>query len=100
MDTETITVVRPAGKDPFGDPLPDPDVEFDVTGCLFAPGNSQELLVGQNTVVADAAVYGPAGVDVKATDKVRVRGDLYDVFGQPQFWGSAGTVIPLKRATG
>lgn len=100
MDTETVTVIRPTGKDRFGDPLPGSPVEFDVGGCLFAPGNTQELSNGSNIVIADAAIYGPSGMDVRATDKLRIRGLLYETIGQPQFWGSAGTVVQLRRTTG
>lgn len=100
MDTETVTVVRPTGRDKYGDPLPGTPVEFDVGGCLFAPGKSMELTNGSNIVEADAAIYGPSGMDVEATDKLRIRGQLYEVMGQPQNWGSAGTVIPVRRTTG
>lgn len=100
MDTETVTVVRPTGRDKFGDPLPGSPTEFDVGGCLFAPGNTKELANGSNVVEAEANIYGPAGMDVKATDKLRVRGLLYEVMGQPQFWGSTGTVVPVRRTTG
>lgn len=100
MDTETVTVVRPPGKDRFGDPQPGSAVEFAVPGCLFAPGPSAEQNTGANQVLTDATIYGPAGMDILATDKVRARGELYEVVGTPQDWGSAGMVIPIKRSTG
>lgn len=100
MDTETVTVVRPPGKDRFGDPIPGSTGETNVGGCLFAPGPSKEFLTGANQIKTDAAIYGPPGMDVRATDQIRARGELYEVAGTPQDWGSAGTVIPLKRTTG
>jgi hypothetical protein len=100
MDTETVTVVRPAGRDPFGDPLPGNAVEVNVGGCLVAPGPSVEVGNGANRVEVDLVIYGPVGMDIVATDRARVRGQLFEVFGQPQVWGSAGVVVALKRTTG
>lgn len=99
-DIETITVVRPPARGRFGDPVSGTATEFDVGGCQFAPGPSTEASVAANTVEAEATVYAPPGVDIRATDQVRARGELWVVYGAPQFWGSFGTVIPLRRATG
>jgi hypothetical protein len=101
MATETVTVIRPAGRDNFGDPLPGDPLEFEVGGCLFAPGPSRELNAAANTVDTDATIYGPPGMNVLATDQVRAHGHLYTVVGDPQDWGSgAGTVVVLRRTTG
>lgn len=100
MDTETVTRVRPPAQDRYGDPVPGSATELDYPGCLFAPGASHELTVAASTVETEATIYGPAGMDVLATDKLRARGVLFDVIGTPQNWGSAGTVIPIKRTTG
>lgn len=98
---ETVTVVRTPGRDAFGDPLPGSATEFDVAGCLFAPGPSRELGFAANQVDSDGTVYAPPGTDVLATDKVRVRERLYSVVGDPQDWGNdAGVVIVLRRVTG
>ncbi len=98
---ETITVIRPPGLDRFGDPLPGTAAEFDVPGCLFAPGPSRELGFGTNQVDSDGTVYAPVGTEVHPADRVRVRGDVYSVVGEPQDWGAnAGVVIVLRRVTG
>lgn len=99
-DIETITVVRPPGRGRYGDPAAGTATEFEVSGCQFAPGPSAEADIAANTVEAEATVYAPPNVDVRATDKIRARGQLWVVFGAPQFWGSFGTVIPLRRTTG
>lgn len=99
-DIESITVVRPPARGRFGDPVVGSTTEFEVSGCQFAPGPSAEGPVAANTVEAEATVYAPPNVDILATDKVRARGELWVVYGAPQFWGSFGTVIPLRRATG
>lgn len=103
--TETVTVVRPPGKDTFGDPVPGPAQRYPVPGCWFAPGPSRELGGGSNTVESDATVYarkGLAGVPggIRPTDLIEVRGDAYQVVGQPQDWGRSGFVIVLRRYTG
>lgn len=100
-DTETVTVIRPPGRDAFGDPLPGDATEFDVPGCLFAPGPSQELGFAAATVDTDGTVYAPPDTDVRPTDRIRIRGAVYSVVGDPQNWGrSAGVVIPVRRVTG
>jgi hypothetical protein len=103
--TETVTVIRPPGKDPFGDPLPGGQQTYDVPGCRFAPGPSREAGNSSGTVQSDGTVYArrdtaqvPGGI--AATDLVQVRGTVYTVVGHPQDWGRAGTVIVLRRYTG
>lgn len=98
--SETVTVIRPPGRDRFGDQAAGAVVEFDVPGCLFAPGPSREMGFATNQVLTDGTVYGPPGMDVLATDRMRVRGDEYSVIGKPQVWGSSGTVVVLRLFTG
>lgn len=92
-------MVRPAGRTKFGDESGPPS-EFAVDGCLFAPGPSVELHDAANTVDTDGTVYAPAGSDVRATDRMRVRGALFQVVGDPQVWNTAGIVVVLRRVTG
>lgn len=101
-NTETVTVVRPTGKDSFGDPLPGTATEFDLPGCLFAPGASQETPPGEpaNQVDTHATIYAPPAADVRASDQIRARGVLYEVVGEPAVWSGFGTVIELRRVTG
>lgn len=99
-DTITVAVVRPTGQDPYGDPLPGSPTEIDIPGCLFAPGSTQEDDFRAVTASADGTVYAPAGVDVRPTDQMRIRGDLYSVVGYPQDWGRSGVVILVRRKTG
>lgn len=99
-DTETVQVIRPPGRDRFGDPLPTAATEFDLPGCLFAPGPSVEPGFAANTVDTDGTVYAPTGSDVRATDKIRIRGDVYQVVGKPQVWGTSGVVVAVRQVTG
>lgn len=100
-DTETVTVVRKPPKNAYGDRVDGDTEEFDIHGCLFAPGQTQEPGFAAHTVEADGAVYTPPGIaEVLPTDMIRIRGDVYSVVGRPQVWGNAGVVIRVKFVTG
>lgn len=100
-DTETVTLLPAGLKDRWGDPIPGSTNPIDVHGCLFAPGPSAENLNGANQTEADGTVYMPAGSPaVTAADRVRVRGDVYEVIGKPRVWGYAGMEIVLRMVTG
>lgn len=99
---EDIVIVRPAPLDKFGDPIPDTeDTETASSGWLVAPGSSSELHDGQNSVDSDVDLYrmGAFDEDIVPTDRVRVRGKLYEVVGEPAVW-RLGTVIRLRKFTG
>ena len=98
-DTLTVTVIRPAGRNPFGDDIGSP-LTFDIEGCKFAPGPSREPGFASLQVTTDGTVYGPPGMDIQPTDRMLVRGKLYSVIGEVQDWGSAGSVVVLQRHTG
>lgn len=98
-DTETVTVIRPPGRDAFGDET-GPPVEFDLAGCLFAPGASAEGGFASEQVRTDGTVYAPPGVDVRPADRLRIRGQVYGVVGQPAAWGTAGVVINVRSTVG
>lgn len=101
-DAETVTVIRPPAKGKFGDRAPGAAVEFELPGVMVAPGASTELVNGQNSVDTDMTLYAEGNSDtgVRATDRIRVRGQLYEVVGQPAVWGRFGTVIQLRRFAG
>lgn len=99
---EDIVIVRPAPVDKFGDPLPGTTTEVVSSGWLFAPGGSNELNDGQNSVDWDAQLYrlgAGAGEDIQPSYQIRARGELFEVVGRPAVW-TAGTVINLRRFTG
>jgi hypothetical protein len=101
----TLTVVRAAGVDSFGDPSGDAS-EHDLDDCAVWPGQTSELVGGQDTVTADYTALVPPGSDVVATDQVRYAGGMYTIVGQPQVYESPfsglnpGIVINLQKVTG
>jgi hypothetical protein len=111
---ETVTLVKTAI-----DPVPDDygnDVltktNVTVPNCATWPrtaGNqmfTSEHMQGGDQVVVGLTLVMPPGTPVESTDQVIVRGDLYDVDGEPGIHGSpftgfqAGIEMALKRAKG
>jgi hypothetical protein len=99
-DTEAVVIVHPPQRDGQGDPIPGTGSQVVVPDCLFAPGASREMQDNANQVQADGTVFAPPGTPVDAHDQVRIRGQLYDVAGQPREWLNALTEIPVRRTTG
>jgi hypothetical protein len=100
---ETVTFVTPPPVDKWGDPIPDGIAsEYDSEGWLVAPGASSEMHDGQNSVDSDMALYrtgAPGDEVISVGDRVRVRGLMYEVQGEPAVW-RLGTVIMLRKFTG
>lgn len=94
---ETVTRLRgTATGDPYSGEnsavsWTDPD-ELDIEGCAFNPGVSTEPLQdARNAVITRPEVYAPPDADVEAGDRLVVRGDTYEVVGNPQDWRSPFT---------
>lgn len=111
MIGETVTVIRDAAstyEDSHGNAVPGPPAEVDVTGALFNPGGAAEPIEpGRAPVIREPELYFPRQwPDIQPADRVRVRGDDFEVVGQPPDWRSAvgtnlgGLVVSLRRVTG
>lgn len=106
---ELVVVVRPPGRDQFGDPLAGDEARYEVANTLVAPGPSAEIGVGAGAqqVDTDMTIYPPRSIlqvvpdGPAATDEVEVRGLRYSIVGDPQDWGGRNRmVIVLRRVTG
>jgi hypothetical protein len=111
--TETVTIVRPT-RDRHGDDIS--DTEFDVAGCAIwtwmsrtggsPASHSLETTFEQETVVFGLSVLFPAGTDIRSSDKVRARGELYQVYGSPDVLRSPltgrepGILVNIRGGTG
>lgn len=93
----TVTVLRTAPARFGGLPT---TTTHEVAGCLIAPRSSGEPGEFADTVVSGATLYLPAGADIVATDRVRVRDVTYDVEGDVGDWGPAGSQVALRRSSG
>lgn len=112
MYGESVTRVRssPGGVDQFGDPIPGTTTQVDIPGCAVAPRLSaaeQELTNnGRAGVVIGLTLYTPADADVTFADHFIVRGEEFEVDGDPGLWVSpftgkqAGKQIALRRVEG
>jgi hypothetical protein len=110
---EMVTIIRPGPptQDEYGNDVPGAPVEIEVPGCAIAPrdgsgAGSNELTQARDTVIVGLTVYAPAGTDLRSTDQMRVRGELYEVDGEAgafrsPFTGASGPVVAaLRRVTG
>lgn len=85
-----------------------PAAAVPLPNCFIAPISSNETDGAGRTQTLDTlALYGPVGLDIVATDRVRdAAGNVYDVAGTPLAYTSpftgwaAGLVVPLRRARG
>lgn len=78
-----------------------------VKGCGVEPRPSTEPVQdARNAVVSGFTLYLPADVAVAAGSRVRVRGRVHEVLGEPAVWRSPitgwspGTVIQTQRVEG
>lgn len=79
--------------------------ETAVDGALFDPGNSGEPVTDWRSGRSETpTLYFQRAVDITAADRVRVRGDLYEVAGRPAEWrfngATVGTEVKLTRFGG
>lgn len=106
--TQSIEILRPLFVPDNGALVPHPkntEPPRTVGGCDVQPGASQELLDHANAALIRWTVQAPPGVDVVFTDRVRYRGVVYAIEGEPAHWGSptgalAHTTISLKAWKG
>lgn len=112
---ETVTILRTGaspGRDQRGNPIPGPVTETDIKGCVVTPREAAPQVGGQDqqardTVIVGYTVYAPSGSDVLTTDRVRIRGQVCEVTGEPGEWlrspftGTQGPVqFAADRVTG
>ena len=102
---ETVTRIRPAPTDRWGDPIGSP-TEVSLEGVAVAPRSSVEPGGLSTSVVTGYLLLIPYAADVKVTDRVECRGEVWDVDGEPfeyrhpmTGW-EPGVQVLLKRAEG
>ncbi|MEV7013275.1 hypothetical protein [Streptosporangium sp. NPDC051022] len=105
---ETVVILRPGARtrDSAGNYLPGPDREIPVPGCAAWPTGSTEQVEAQDQTKELFTVLAPYGTDIRATDRVRLYGRVFEVDGEPQSWKSPltgtapGIEIRLERTKG
>lgn len=106
---ETVTRIRrqKVGEDRNNAPIWD-DVESAIPGAGPAPSSTDEpVVVDGRPSVADLSLYFYESFpDIVRDDRIRVRGQVYQVLGDPAEWVNpftgwrAGTVVNLRRGEG
>lgn len=110
MIGETVTVLTPGSTtDGHGNAVADWDdpEETELTGCVVAPAQTPEdRSAGRQGVISLRTVYVPRGATVAATDRLVVRGEIYEVDGDPGPWVSGfgstmgGLEVSVRRVAG
>ncbi|WP_353809080.1 hypothetical protein [Agromyces sp. SYSU T00194] len=104
---ETVTIIRqndsPSGEDSQGNPVFG-TTEVPVTGCAFAPAASDESgTTYGGRVISGGTVYAPSGTVFRPSDMLRIRGEIWQVDGEPGQWTSPftgtgwGVEVAVKR---
>lgn len=107
---ETVQVLTAGtSTDRYNDTVEDwsAPTEVPVDGVGVEPRPSSESNQdARNTVVSGFTLYMPAGVTVTAANRVRVRGEVFLVDGDPAVWRNPftgwepGVVVQTKRVEG
>jgi hypothetical protein len=109
---ETVTLHRSGvtGQDEYGNDVYGL-VDIPIHGCAVWPRSSSRQGTSEDndarfTVISGLNVLVPPGVEVTPTDEMTVRGERWEVDGEPGRWRSfftgreAGTELALRRVTG
>ncbi|MCR8947162.1 hypothetical protein NW249_34305 [Streptomyces sp. OUCMDZ-4982] len=96
---DTVTVIDRVlvGEDDRGQDVYE-DVERTVPQCNVQPVSSTEALDDRVQIVTRWRLAGPPDMQLKALSKVRWRGVLYEVDGEPGVYGSYGGLMDHTEA--
>ncbi|HEY9524047.1 MAG TPA: hypothetical protein VIR33_12470 [Thermopolyspora sp.] len=108
MIGEVVTILRPGTptRDSHGNDVPGPDIEIDVDHCAVWQTGTSEQVQDQDQVQNSIQVFFPFGTSILATDRLRVRSEVFQVVGRPPSWSSpftgtrAGVEVQAERVTG
>ena len=105
MQTETVTRLRASTTtDEYHNDLEDWSSPLELDIVTLAPAeprpSSEPAQDSRNAVVSGWTLYLPEGSDVTAQDRIRVRGQVYPVQGQPADWMGAGMVVQAFGTVG
>lgn len=105
---ETVIIRHPGeptgAVDDLGEPIPVEPVEEYVSGVAVAPRFSEENNRGQATVAVGLSLFMPEGTVVHPSAEIEVRGEVFQVVGEPFDWLNPftgwrpGVQVDLERA--
>ncbi|MFE5290206.1 hypothetical protein ACFRAQ_35085 [Nocardia sp. NPDC056611] len=107
---ETVTILRRASRDRFGDTSH--DAHHEERNVLLSRSGTRTETTSQasdfrDAIVDDVTAYFRPGADVLASDQIELPGGgVYAVEGKPQRWkspgpgGASGVVVVLRQVSG
>lgn len=106
---ESIVILRAAtgGTDDYGNPVVgwDSATERTVHGCALAPRAEPESGgYDSPAVLIGFQLYAPPGTDIRPTDRIRARGEVFEVDGIAAEWNNPftgtefGVEVALRRS--
>jgi hypothetical protein len=96
VNGEPVSILRAGAPtyDRYGNEIPGLDVTIVVPGCAVAPRLSGDVTDGgRQGVIVGTTIYFPPGTDVRATDRLVVRGEEHAIEGDPGRWVSPWTTV-------
>lgn len=101
---ETVTIQRATATVTGRDGTTRPDwtdvTETDVAALVAPSERGEDHGANRQATITSYDLYLPAGTDITAADRVTVRGDTFDVDGEPAVWADSGIVATVKRVAG
>lgn len=96
---DTVTIIERVltGEDDRGHDIYD-DVPREVPGCNMQPVSSTEVVDGRDQVITRWRLAGPPDMGLTAQSRVRFRGVLYEVDGEPGDHGSFAGLLDHTEA--
>lgn len=83
--TETPIILRPGITEEWGQEVVDWDnpTEIPIPGCTDYALSGVETLQGTEVAMGSRQMFMPAGTDVRATDRIRHLGYVWEIVGEP-----------------
>jgi head-tail adaptor len=106
MQTETVTRLRATTTtDPYSEgTVEDWTTPTETALTTLAPAeprpSDEPVTDARNAVVSGYTLYLPEATDVTAQDRMRVRGEVFHVLGDPAKWLGAGLVVQVGKTEG
>ena len=107
MDGETVVRLRagtttdPYSQEPVLDWSAAPaELELRTLAPAEPRPSSEPVESARNAVVSGFTLYLPQDADVTAQDRMRVRGEVFNVLGDPADWLGAGVVVQVGGVEG
>ena len=107
MQTETVArlrgtpIIDPYSSEETGTDWTTPDeLPIETLAPAEPRPSSEPVQDARNAITSGYTLYLPEDADVTGRDRMRVRGTVYDVLGDPAGWLGAGIVVQVGRTEG